>query len=186
MSCVIGLCQSRRVLLAGDSLVTVGQAQSLAVSPTKVWSAKHCLMGAVGQGFALRIRPSLSPPETGLSAMQQAVRWYEEYRADWERANGPEIDSEVIFAWPAGGVWVFCTEGSAHQALAPPQRRRRGRVFVNAIGSGADVALGALGATIDAELTLAQRATEALTWAAYYTVSVAPPFCIEEMRVCRT
>lgn len=161
MTCVLGLVDGSRMLLAGDSAV----GSSSTCAEPKVWRRGNVLVGAAGGCRACNVVEALRFPAYKGGDPYSFVRdeVAEALAGAFKSNQAPHADMQVLIA--VGGALVeLDDEFGATQV---------GRDYA-AIGSGSGVALGALHAL--AHLKPRARATRALEASAAHHGYVKPPW----------
>jgi ATP-dependent protease HslVU (ClpYQ) peptidase subunit len=179
MSCIVGMKDSQRVIIGGDSAVVASSTIQIDTCP-KVFRLKiqqdEYLIGHTGSGrIGNVLRHAFIPPPFKRHEdleTYMVTRFVDALRKCWRRASF-ERGAQMLVGFQGHVFWIE----EDYQVGQPMQG-------YTAIGSGEDYALGALYATqfLDPPLDLEKRVRIALGAAAEHNVFVRPPFPI----ICST
>lgn len=177
MTCIVGIEHDGGVTIGGDSCITTGGTYSLSAEP-KVFRVGELLLGMSGDVSALQaIRYGLAVPEwpEGMeihawmaSRLRPALMAVTKAAALSQSNGGKETHSAWIIVGVRGQAWEVASDGAM----------TRSRNGYESIGSGYEVALGALAVATG---TPEERALAALQAAEKHVPSVRGPFTVETL-----
>ena len=177
MTCIVGLTDRGRVYLGGDSAGTAGYSQIIRADK------KVFLKGPFAYGFTTSfrmgqvIRYNFREPfaHVGCDPFEYLVGPFIHAlraclgAAGWKRTeHGVESGGTFLVGW-RGGLYAVHSDFQVEQSVYP----------YNAVGCGADLALGSLWSTIGRGNV--NRVTAALGAASAFSAGVAPPFEVVEL-----
>lgn len=178
MTCVVGLEHDGTVWLGGDSTCN-GEDSVMIQREAKVFTRGPYIIGFAGSfrvGAILRYIVDLPPlPKTGVDRMM-VTDFASELRRSFTN-EGLDTDKQADWDWSAlVGIRssLYCVEPDLHVW--------RHREKYAAIGTGALVALGAMHALSQTDLTAQQKIETALEGAAKYVPSVRGPWTLVSTR----
>jgi len=179
MTCVVGVAQGGRVLLAGDSAATDDEdfSQVIITNPAKVTKIRGRVFGFSGLWKVCRILRNLQLSEGRDDPEDDVSEIVEQIEQAWKGLGGGDFETDLLIG-VRNRLFVLQDDWSWIEP-APVQRknkRKHDSLSFYAIGSGGSVAFGALAAAAGSELTMLQRAEEALTISSTYCANVRPPF----------
>lgn len=174
MTCVCGIAERGHVLLVGDSALTFDEddLQFVQASP-KVLKLRGRVIGFAGQPKMRRALRGLRLSDPLEDADEEIEDLAGRISTAWRGLGGDSDSGEIIGIH--GRLFTLQEDWSWYE-VAPTARKRRQPITFSAIGSGSAVALGALAALADSDLTPIQRAETALRIACYYDGKCRPPF----------
>lgn len=178
MTCIVGLIDNGKVYIGGDSCVSRGYVQQTMSSP-KVFRNGHFLIGYSGSlRMAELLRFAFSPPEHPKDISTE--RYFATLFADALRTtlkdagnatkNNEQESSTGYFLVGYQGRLITIEADYSFTEVADGW---------DAIGSGNEVALGAMHATKDMSLIPQKRIELALDAASTYCRGVCGPFTVE-------
>jgi ATP-dependent protease HslVU (ClpYQ) peptidase subunit len=185
MTCIVALAHNGAVTIGGDSALTDDDFNQASMAETKVFRKGEFLIGGSGSargGQLMRFR--FTPPKRprGMDADEyMATLWVDELRkvfktgghTFFETEGGEESSSTNGLIGYRGSIWVMY--GADFQI-------ERLRDAYAVIGSGGNIALGAMHATRDiVDLKPEKRVKIALEAACRYNAACRPPFTIDTL-----
>lgn len=194
MTCIVALTDGERVLIGGDSAGTNGHELRLRTD-AKVFRA-----GPYGLGFTssfrmgqiLRYETELPEPPTNTDAEElerfMVTEFVETVRqafsdkgfAKTARYASPALPGLTEEGQAIGGTFLVGVAGQVFEIMNDFQVSRPSRPY-SAVGKGALVALGALHALEDGEMSLRERGEAALVASEAYCSYVREPFRFVEV-----
>lgn len=184
MTCIIGIVEDDVIYLGGDSAEVGGEAMTICSrSDEKVFivDGEEFAMGFCGsfRGGQL-LRYAFDPPEQSkhksdmaymVTDFVDAVRAMQKDRGFLKRENEIEEHDCVFIVGYRSKLYVVDSDFQVGCPLGN----------FTAVGSGSQVALGALYATVDSDKTPEERITLALEAAAEFNIGVRKPFHIVKL-----
>lgn len=184
MTCIVGIETSDGVIIGGDSAGTGGYSQTIRADQ-KVWNCgenDEWVYGftssfRMGQLLRYTLTAPLSRYEVDRDDQEAQYKWMstdfiDAVRKCLKSGGYAKIDSGV----EEGGCFLVGWRGTLYVIESDFQVGRSVDGF-NAVGSGQDLALGALHATRQPkDMPAAERVSMALDAAATYNAAVAEPF----------
>ena len=179
MTCIIGIGDAKAGItyIGGDSAASGGNQVSIVANP-KVFRLGEYVLGytssfRMGDILELRVQAPKPLPK-GVSLRQHLVRtWIDYLRSVYKQLGYLEIEKGV----ESGGTFLIGTRGHLCQIYGSFQANTPAEGYAS-VGSGDDLALGALYATRSMNMNPRHRIILALQAAAYHTPFVRRPFKI--------
>ncbi|MBA2678449.1 MAG: hypothetical protein H0U76_08665 [Ktedonobacteraceae bacterium] len=181
MTCIVGIAYDGITTIAGDSAATNGSSQQVIRADSKVFVVGECIFGC-GSSFRMiqLLRYSLRLPtysddsdifEYMATAFINAVRECLKQGGYAREENGREEGGKFLVGL-RGTLFTVESDYQIEEAMAG----------YNAVGSGDDIALGALFATRNVGMGPAERLELALQAASYHNSDTRPPFVFVSTR----
>lgn len=180
MTCVIGLETPEGVWIGADSAGTDEYGGQTLRADTKVFRHGPMLFGFCGSyrmGQLLRYQLELSAQPYTIEDYEYMVRYFiEDVRHVLNVGGFTWIEKNV----ETGGQFVVAYNNKLYSVEEDFQVGISSRDYV-CIGSGGDVASGAMAALADTELTPTNQIKKALKIASKHDAYVAPPFVVMKL-----
>lgn len=180
MTCVVALVQDGIVYMGADSAVSIGYTTQTLASK-KLLRQQHCLLGYSGdlRGMNLLAEAFVAPDRPqGMSIERYLVTLFvDALRTTLKDAGAAKKENEQE---RASGYFLIGYECRLFQVGCDYSVMELANDF-DAIGSGSEVALGALHATRHLSLQPQMRLTVALEAAAKFCSGVGGPFVVESL-----
>jgi ATP-dependent protease HslVU (ClpYQ) peptidase subunit len=175
MTCIVGLRDSGRVIIAGDSAGTAGHQTTIRVD-RKVFSNGPYVMGfttsfRMGQLLAYALDPP-KPPKRSSHMLGFMVTDFIDSVRDCLTSGGYATKEDNV---ETGGTFLVGVHGHLYAIDSDYQVGIPSDGYA-AVGCGDDIALGALYVTRSSDLTPEERCFAALKAASHHSAGVAAPF----------
>jgi len=178
MTCIIGLAENNKVYIGGDS--ASGSDSDWTVRATTIEKVFLCPPFLMGCSASFRMMQLLHyglkdlPEQTCSSDMEYMVNIFVEYvRQLFSEGGFSKIDNNEEI----GGEFLVGYRNQLY-LIGPDFQVNSNKDGLDAIGCGADFALGAMKAS--SHLPPQKRILRSLEIAAYFSGGVLPPFIIKE------
>lgn len=181
MTCIVGVEHNGKVIIGGDSAGTDSWGRQHVRADEKVFKVGEFAYGFCGSfraGQLLRFR--VEPPafNEGQSLYEYlATNFVDELRNRLGLGGTRRVENGVE---SQGSAFLVGARGQLFMVMGDFQVGRTVDGYA-AVGSGQEVAVGALHATAGLRMTPRRRLTLALDAAAYFDSAVAPPFNFVEV-----
>jgi ATP-dependent protease HslVU (ClpYQ) peptidase subunit len=186
MTCIAGIAEKGSVWIGGDSLSTCGLSAVVRASPKVFSVGDDLIFGCCGSPRMCQLlehsfRPPDHDPRTPVikhmvTAFVDAVRSCFKDGGHARREYEEEFFCDSFLCGYKGRLFTFYADYQISESVDGPDNGTK----IAAIGSGADLALGAL-AVLDVKLPPEERLVRALAAAEQYNAGVRRPFVVEEL-----
>lgn len=176
MTAIVGIVSAGRVLIGGDSAGVAGYSITVRRDP-KVFTVGPYVFGftssfRMGQLIRFAFQPPAPPSGDSLDRFM-VTAWIDQLRETLSKGGWAKVEAQQ----EQGGCILVGVQGRLFRVDGDYQVGEPADGY-GAIGSGEEVALGALHATRDADMFAEDRALAALRAAEHHCAGVVGPFTL--------